>query len=255
MSDDISIPRVSMQGGAMHAQSFTHSYRTRRSRRGGGGTQLLLLVAVGLGVLLLGGMMIWSMMGHRSTVIPVVEADPRPIRVKPTDPGGMQVVGANVEMGGASASGDGTMAPAPEAPAPQALRAQMQLPAGPPPTPVQAALTIPAPAAPAPAPAAAAPVVAAPAVTAPSAPARPAGGMFVQLAALGSEQAAQTAWQGLAKRMPDLFQARQAVVQRAEKDGRPIWRLRTGGFGDIAEATGFCGKVRAKGADCSLASF
>ena len=79
--------------------------------------------------------------------------------------------------------------------------------------------------------------------------------MLVQLAALGSEQAAQTEWQRLAKRMPDLLQDRQPVVQRAEKDGNPIWRLRTGGFADIAEATGFCGKVRAKGADCSLASF
>lgn len=237
----------------MQAQSFTHSYRTRRSPRGGG-TQFLLIVAVGLGVLLLGGMMVWGMMGRHSAAVPVVEADPRPIRVKPADPGGMQVVGANVEMGSGTAGDGGTMAPPPEAPAPQALRAQMQPPASPAPTPVPAALTIPdpAPAAPtvAPEPAAAPQTAAHPAPAA-----RTSGGTLVQLAALGSQEAAQAMWRTLAKRMPDLLRNRQAVVQQAEKDGHTIWRLRTGGFGDVAEATGFCGKMKAKGVDCALASF
>lgn len=111
MSDDISIP-----GGPMQARSMNHSYRTRRNRPGGGGMQLMLIVAAGLGILLLGGLVVWSLMGHRSGDVPVVEADPRPVRVKPADPGGMQVVGANVEMGGTSVNGGGTMAPPPKRP-------------------------------------------------------------------------------------------------------------------------------------------
>ena len=78
---------------------------------------------------------------------------------------------------------------------------------------------------------------------------------MVQLAAMDNEQAAQTEWQRLVKRMPELLGDRRLVMQKAEKDGQPIWRVRTGGFPDIADATGFCQKVRAKGAACSIASF
>jgi len=78
---------------------------------------------------------------------------------------------------------------------------------------------------------------------------------MVQVGALESEAAAKTEWQRLSKRMPDVLGGREPVVQRAERDGKAIWRVRLGGFGDTAEATAFCGKVRAKGGACSLASF
>ena len=82
-----------------------------------------------------------------------------------------------------------------------------------------------------------------------------AAGPLVQLAAVGSEQVAQSEWQRLAKRMPDLLNDRRPLVQRAEHDGHVVWRVRTGGFADIAEATGFCARVRSKGGACSIASF
>ena len=83
----------------------------------------------------------------------------------------------------------------------------------------------------------------------------PATGTLVQLAAVSSEEAAQSEWQRLAKRMPDLLSDRRPVVQRSERDGRTIWRVRTGGFTDTADATAFCVRVRGKGGACSIASF
>jgi len=81
------------------------------------------------------------------------------------------------------------------------------------------------------------------------------GGAFVQLAALETEALAQAEWQRLVKRMPELLGDRKPVVLKAERDGKVVWRIRTGGFADIAEATGFCVKVKARGAGCTLASF
>ena len=210
------------------------------------GTRRLLMAAGGLGLLLLAGMGSWALMSRHPAVVPVIEADSRPLRVKPDNPGGLQVVGADEQSGGPNA-----MAPAAEAPAPQALRAQ-----------TQAAAPTPAPA-PAPAPTTSAsplPDTTAAAARTPAnrivAPARIAtAGTLVQLAAVDSEQAAQTEWQRLAKRMPDVLGDRRPVVQRAERDGHAVWRVRTGGFADIADATGFCARVRAKGGNCSIASF
>ena len=237
MPDDLRIPAPA--GRAPYSQTY-------RAQRPGldQGTKRLLMAAAGLGALLLAGTGTWALLNRHPVVVPVIEADKRPLRVKPENPGGMTVAGAD-EQGGA----DG-MAPAAEAPAPQALRAQMQ----------------PAPAAPVPA---ALPPTASPLPDTPSRAAtaarstssvRPsavpaAGGTLVQLAAVDTEAAAQAEWQRLAKRMPDVLGDRRAVVQRAERDGHAVWRVRTGGFADIADATGFCARVRAKGGACAIASF
>jgi hypothetical protein len=241
VSDDLSIP--------------TPTYRIPRHRKGmDPGTKRLALIAGGLGATLLVVLGGWELVGHRSTAVPVVQADSRPIKVKPDNPGGMQVAGANEDiLSGGTASGPGKLAPAPEAPNPQALRAP------PPPPPA-----VPAPAAPAAAPA---PVAAAPAppkptaAVKPAAPAEkhataaPAGGAQVQLAAVSSEEAARTEWQRLSKRLPDLLGQRRPAFSKTEHDGRTLWRVRAGGFADIPQATSFCEKVRAKGLGCSVADF
>ena len=78
---------------------------------------------------------------------------------------------------------------------------------------------------------------------------------MVQLAAVTTEQAAQMEWQRLSKRMPDLLGDRRPVVKKADRDGQAVWRVRTGGFTDSADAASFCARVRSKGSACSIASF
>lgn len=244
-------------------------YRVPRRTHGlDPGTKRLATIACVLGGALVAVVAAWSMIGHRNGVVPVVQADSRPIRVKPDNPGGMQVAGANDDiLSGGTGTDGGKLAPPPEVPAPQALRAPP-----PPPVAVPAATPVPAPAAPVALPKPANPAVVAaaekpsvgkPAVAAESHGAAPiaapapeaAAGAFVQLAALSTETAAKLEWQRLEKRMPLLFSRHRPLVSKSERDGRIYWRLRTGGFADAAQATAFCKRVRAEGGGCSVADF
>lgn len=249
---DLQIPQPQYSQGTIPRQA---TYRAARPAVDTG-TRRLLYAAAGLGGVLLAGMGVWAVVGRSPAVVPVIEADHRPLRVKPDNPGGMQVTGAEE-----TSTGPGRMAPAAEVPAPQALRAQLAPPAAQAPAaapvPVAPAPAAPAPAAPAavataPAPRPATPL---PASAAAPRPAQPGNATLVQLAAVDTEAAAQAEWQRLARRMPDLLGDKRVVVQRTERDGKTLWRVRTGGFTDMADATGFCTKVRAKGGNCSIASF
>ncbi len=257
------------------------SYRPRPAGRSEPGMRWAMLGAAGLGGLLLLGMGGWAMMGRRPAAVPVIEADSRPLRVKPDNPGGMQIAAAD-ELGD-GVRGSERMAPAAELPAPQALRAQMGQTApaaNVPPTPspasaptpalaVETAAPVPLPSSVSPLPdtpskpaalvASARPPAMPPATTAKAAPPQAAatasGSTLVQLAALGSEAAAMAEWQRLGKMLPDVFGDRRPTLQKAERDGKAFWRLRTTGFTDVADATAFCAKLRAKGASCTIASF
>lgn len=239
MTHDLHIPAVG------RAAPIRSSYQARRPGMGRG-TKVLLSAAAGLGGLLLTGLGGWALSGRHAAVIPVIEADSRPVRVRPENAGGLQVAGATGQAAGVPGSRVQSLAPPAEVPAAQALRAQMPpQPAVPPPS---SALPVIIP------PMAAAPSAAPSAAAAPAAPTRqaPVTATLVQLAAVNSEEAAQSEWQRLARRMPDLLGDHRPVVQRADRDGRAVWRVRTGGFTDIAEATAFCARVRAKGATCSI---
>ncbi len=247
-----------------------------------------MLFAGGLGAVLVVLIGASALTGRHSGEVPVVSADPRPIREKPANPGGMKVDGAeNDVFSGGSDTSNAKLAPAPEAPNTKALRTQ----AAP-----LVADEAPAPAAPAPAapPASAAPAPApvtkptvtattpakpavtaiAPAkpTTAATVPAKPAAAKsqaaaeeahpaaaghvpMVQLAALPSEEAAHAEWNLLVKKMPELLNGKQPSYARIERDGRAFWRVRTAGFADIAQARSFCDRVRAKGGGCSIADF
>jgi cell division septation protein DedD len=249
VSDDLSIP--------------SPTYRVPRHSRGmDPATRRLALIAGGLGGTLLAIIGGWSVMGHGNTAVPIIQADSRPIRVKPESPGGMQIPGSNEDLSGGADTNGGRLAPPPEAPAPQALLS-------PPPTPLQPAVV----AAPAPTPVPATPPTAAAKATAEkpvapadrrvvtpapehAAPAVPAARTtLVQLAAVTSEEAARSEWQRLEKRMPDLFVRRQPAFSKTERGGHTLWRVRTGGFSDVAQAAAFCERVRAKGTSCSIADF
>ena len=237
------------------------SYRARAGREPI--MRWAMIGAAGLGGLLFVGMAGYAVMGRRPAAVPVIEADSRPLRVKPENAGGMQFAGAD-ELGGDAAPGSEKMAPAAEIPAPQALRAQMQqaapepaAPAVPPANTVAGPGASPLPDTPARPVAGSKPAAAtaSPAPAAAAATPKPAGSLVVQLGALSSEAAAIAEWQKLAKGAPDAFANRQPAVQKTERDGKTFWRLRTAGFADTADATAFCTRVRAKGGACTIASF
>lgn len=74
--------------------------------------------------------------------------------------------------------------------------------------------------------------------------------IYVQVAALDSEQRAQVAWQQLRARWPDLLGDHAPAVQQAEVHDRTFWRLRTSGFTSVGDAHDFCQKLRAAGSEC-----
>jgi hypothetical protein len=250
------------RGVSERLNATTESWRPQR-RNALLDPQVIRLALIAGGVIVATGIGVagYSYVARRPHVVPVIEADSRPLRVRPDNPGGMQVAGAEEQSVGGSGSGQAdAMAPASEAPQLAALRAQIQAAHEVAPAPAQP-VPLAAPLVPPPAAIAAAPDTRPPAAPAAMHPpahavaiAQP-GGTAVQLAALGSEQAAMTEWQRLAKRMPELLGSHQPAVLRAERDGKPIWRLRTSGFTDLAQATIFCTQVRAKGAGCAIASF
>lgn len=244
------------------------------------GTRRLALIAGFLGCLVVLAISVWSALGnHRGGTPPVIEAARGPMRVRPENPGGMQLAGQNEDIlssnGGSRA---GQLAPAPEAPAPQVLRARQQAAAAAaaappvaqpvslppitaaagegavPPTAVSPPVVRAPPASVIPNPVTPSPLTSP--VVRPAVPSGAAAGRVqAQLAAVASEQAAKSEWQRLAKRMPDILGGRQPVVVKVDREGQVVWRLRTGGFADQAQATAFCERVKAKGANCAVAAF
>ncbi len=215
----------------------------------------MAIVAAGFGGVLALAIGVFSMSHHAHHGVPVILAQGGPVRVKPLDPGGMKVAGAEEVSSGAE-----RLAPEPEKPALHALRAKIR----PAPKPVEQAAVVPAAA---PAPLAAAPAARPAPVVAPAPPVQHASvaaalpaadmppGTAIQLAAFESQQAAEQDWGKLAEKSPGLFDGHKPEVERATVAGRVVYRLRTAGFANIAAATAFCGKIRAKGGDCSIAAF
>ena len=255
----------------------TPAYRVQRPRGMDPATKRLALIAAGLGGALLVLIGAWSMTGGHSGGIPVVAPPPGPLRVKPTNPGGMKVAGADQAIfrrsaGGGETSSDVPMPP-PETPDLAALRAPPAPPAAAP------AAVSPAPVAP-PVPAVTQAVTAAlplpprpplairraqeaARAAAPSSLAEratPAGtaaakGVQVQLAALPTRAKAEAEWERLQHHMPALLGRRQLVLSQVRLRGETWWRVRTGGFTDRAAARALCARVRLAGASCDVTPF
>lgn len=181
--------------------------------------------------------------------VPVVEADPRPFKIRPTDPGGLRVPNqselilerpAQRSQTPAQAGRPATIAPPAEAPNLDGLRAAVAPPPAPTPAPEAAPAAPPA------------------ATTAPAAPAAPAGAaaMFggratVQLGALPTAEAARAEWDRLARRLPELFEGRSPTILRLDREGAPpMFRLRLSGLADNEAAGRFCEQVRSRGGAC-----
>jgi hypothetical protein len=259
-------------------------YRSAPQRRAAEGRRMVVVAGAVGAVLLLCVVGYFAETGSGPEGgVPVIQAQPGAVKVKPDDPGGLQVNTQTSALLGSNGSGaDANLAPAPEAPDPAALAAaanQEQAPS----TSTLASAPSPATAAAAPAmPAVAVPTV--PETQAPSAPQQtvmnvpPAsagaaavhnltreynppvpsaedGHVRVQLAALGSQEAALREWDRLAHRMPALFDGRRPIFAEAHVNGHTFWRVRTAGFVSVIEATQFCNDVHARGAACTVAAF
>jgi cell division septation protein DedD len=181
---------------------------------------VVLLGAIGWGV---------SRLGPRA--VPVVEADPGPVRVKPQAPDGREAPSADERVFDRPAERRAEPAvPVPrpaqqrpeQAPADrqqQATRAETAAPPRPAPSPARPA----------------------PAAT---------GRWQAQLGALNSEAGARAAWDRLTKQVPAL-QGYQPAISRLEREGQsPLWRLRVAGLADAAAARALCEQVRDKGGAC-----
>jgi hypothetical protein len=232
--------------------------------------RLLAFAGGVLGLLALGGAAWWGLSrstGPRS--VPVIEADPRPVKIRPADPGGLRVgnqdeiiFDRNARTRAGPPAG-AMLAPEPERPAFSELRAQVMPPPAPEPVlavappPVPASVPPESPAAPPPSAAAMPSPEPAPAVAEPAPSATPgpvAGGrVAVQLGALPTEESARAEWDRLARRMPELLGALRPQIIRFDREGRPtMWRIRTGGFADSAAAGEFCERIRAGGGACAV---
>jgi hypothetical protein len=186
--------------------------------------------------------------------VPLLRADGAPVKVKPDQPGGIEIPNKDNPLYAPRSGGQPVekILPPPEVPAPRPLPppavAQLPAPAAPPAEPAATALP----------PAATAPKVSPkPAVTATPTPAQAppaaAGGPRVQLASLRSPEAAREEWTRLKRENPDLLGKLTAVAVRSDAGVRGIYyRIEAGPLADRAAAMRLCKALKERDQGCSL---
>ncbi|HEY0043930.1 MAG TPA: SPOR domain-containing protein [Allosphingosinicella sp.] len=192
--------------------------------------KLIVAVLIGLAAIgaIVGGIFWMTNRGGDTLASGEAEVIPAPdgaYKVKPTDPGGMQVEGEGDSAFAASAGGDpkaqlNTNA-VPEAPATKAPQQQPAAPAPAAQTPEP--MVIPAPA---PTPAAG-------------------GGGSIQLGAFSSQAGANNAWKAMSGRFKYLGGLTHSVVP-VTSGGKTLYRLRASGPG----ASGICNRLKVAGESC-----
>jgi outer membrane biosynthesis protein TonB len=189
----------------------------------------------------------------------LIAAAPGPVKVKPAEPGGMEVKGQGDSSYAASEGADPRakidLSAVPEAPVTKPAPAPAPVPvAKPAPAPAPVAKPAPAPVAAKPVPAPVAPPAPKPVeakpVEAKPAPSKPvetvAGPGTIQLGAFANAALANSAWKSLSGRFSVLAPLSQSVVQ-AEVNGKTVYRLRAAAGG---QAKDICAKLRVAGEAC-----
>ena len=206
--------------------------------------------------------------------VPLIRAPETPFKVRPADPGGLDLEGGNQSAfeaaGGLDPGGDLNFDALPEEPIDRSQIAAAAPPAPAPPAPVRApvedapaATTAPKPVVEKPKPVAempkpaAKPPTAKPDVkTAPKnetkEPVPDDGGSYsLQLGAFSSEAKANAAWKSFSGRYSYLADLGKVVIA-LERDGEKLYRLRATGITSRAQANNLCGRLRAAGDQCSV---
>jgi hypothetical protein len=214
--------------------------------------------------------LVWGFSRGSSRNAPLIEADARPIKVRPDNPGGLRVPNQDELIfdrnRGARSAAPGGLAPEAENPRVDQLRAQLAERAAqeaarnaPPPSPAPAQPAAPRAAAPAtPAPPASNSALIAPSLPAPVPSAErfapvPNGRAQVQLGSLPSEAAARGEWDRLQKRVPELLGNRRVSLAPFDREGQTtLYRIRTGGFADAATARAFCEEMKTRSIPCMV---
>lgn len=234
-------------------------------------------------LLIFGGILWWAYSSNgedAGATVPVITADETPMKVKPAEEGGLEVLDQDKLVYDNIAEGEeGTgkveqLLPGPEEPVtpPQPAAAAATGPAQPAPltateedTDTALAEATPSPAAPETAPASAAPAApapaepapaqeaAAPAAAAPAAPVQPAtgGSWKIQLAAVKSDSAARQQWGRMRKAHPDLLDDMRLTVQRADLGDKGVYfRIQAGPLPDRTTAEDVCAELKAAKQPC-----
>jgi hypothetical protein len=183
--------------------------------------------------------------------VPLIKADPQPIKVKPDQPGGLVVPDRNMLIYSERAGGPPVekLLPPPEQPAARAVTP----PPAAPPQPQVAAAPPAAPAAPF-TPQQIAPA-AHPAARPPAALGAAKGGHIrIVLASLRTPDEARAEWQRLKKASPDILGKMTADAVRADLGEKGVWyRIEAGSFAQPAAAERVCRDLKARHLGCSVA--
>jgi cell division septation protein DedD len=204
----------------------------------------------------------WRVLGHHAAdaTMPVIHADDSPVKVPPVDPGGMTVPDQNIYVLNGTRAADSRveqLLPPPETPLPRPTPPEPPAAASPA-APAVAAVAPPAAPAPAPVPAPTVALVAPtpappPATVAAPPPAAPAGGYFLQLAAVRTPEAAASEWSRLKRAQPDILGTLAQRTVRADVGDRGIYyRVEAGPLADGAAAERACGDLRQRKVGCIL---
>jgi len=275
------------EGGSFTDPVFDDEYYGRDKSDGKGRT-IGLAVGVVVGAVI-AGFAAWTVFapgsGRNTTDAPLIVPQPEPYKVRPDDPGGMEVANQDKLVyervgGDAPSPGAENILPPPEAP--RAPEQAPPAPATPDPEPEpemiaeapEAAPQVedPVPAVPsesevapenvaeAPSPTPEPVAVEPPPSPAPLAPAADpleaavaavTGDYLIQIAALRSEEAAEGEWQRVSSRYPDILGGLKPVIVRADLGERGIFfRLRAGPLADRPAAEEVCGSLAAQSVGC-----
>ena len=233
------------------AQHGSMPYRRikRRSHRGLG-----VVLALGVMAMSAGGLWVGYRLsaGHTSSgEIPLIHADTDPVKVKPDDPGGMEI--PNRDRFVFNPTGNmpvERLLPPPENPLPRPATTGNPPPTTAPPATAQAPQAPAAP--PAPPPAVVAPPP--PQVATLPAPAATGTGYRLQLGAVKTPEIAKTEWDRIKRQNGDLLGSLGVSVDRADLGDRGVfYRIHVGPIADAAQAERVCGQLRQRGVGCILA--